>query len=34
MSEPVTLEFIFKTIAVILVITALGIVLVKYKSKK
>jgi len=34
MSEPVTLGFIFKTIAVILAITAVGMLLVKNKSKK
>jgi len=34
MSEPVGLSFIFQTIAVILAVTAIGIVLVKYKSKK
>lgn len=34
MSEPVTLELIFQTIGVILAITAIGIILVKYKSKK
>lgn len=33
MEQPVTLEFIFQTIGVILAITAIGIVLVKYKSK-
>lgn len=33
MSEPVTLGFIFKTIAVLLAFTAMGIILVKYKSK-
>ena len=32
-SQPVELSFIFKTIAVILLITAVGIVLVKMKSK-
>jgi len=34
MEQPVTLEFIFQTIGVILVITAIGVILVKYKSKK
>lgn len=29
MSEPVTLEFIFQSIAVVLVLTAIGVVLVK-----
>ena len=34
MSEPVTLSFIFQTIGVILAVTAIGIVLVKYRSNK
>lgn len=34
MSEPVSLSFIFQTVAGILLITAVGIVLVKYKQKK
>ncbi len=34
MSEPVTLSFIFQTIGVILAVTAIGIVLVKYKRNK
>jgi hypothetical protein len=34
MSEPVTLLFIFKTIGVILGITALFIVAINYKTKK
>ena len=34
MDEPVTLGFIFQTIGVILVITALGIVFVNYKTKQ
>ena len=34
MTEPVTLTFIFQTIAVVLCFTAIGIVLVKNKSKK
>ncbi len=33
-SKPVSLEFIFETIAVILIFTAIGIVLVKWKSRK
>ncbi len=33
-SKPVSLEFIFETITVILIFTAIGIVLVKWKSKK
>jgi len=33
MGEPVTLNFIFQTIGVILGITAIGIFLVKQKSK-
>jgi len=33
MNEPVTLTFIFQTIAVILAFTAIGIVLVKMKAK-
>ncbi len=32
MSEPVTLSFIFQTIGAILVMTAVGIVLVKLKK--
>jgi|AAUQ01.1.fsa_nt_gi hypothetical protein len=34
MQEPVTLGFIFKTIAVILAVTAVGIVLVKAKKNE
>mgnify|MGYP003958731551 CR=1 FL=1 len=34
MSEPVTLSFIFQTIAVILATTAVGIFLVKQKTNK
>ena len=34
MSEPVTLTFIFQTIGVILCITAIGVMLVKYKANK
>jgi len=34
MTEPVTLTFIFQTIGVILGLTGLAIVLVKYKTKK
>jgi hypothetical protein len=34
MGEPVTINLIFQTIVVILVITVIGIALVKYKSKK
>jgi ABC-type sulfate transport system permease component len=34
MGEPVTIEFIFKTIGVILAVTVIGIIFVKYKSKK
>ena len=34
MTEPVTLTFIFQTIAVILCFTAVGIIFVKYKAKK
>jgi len=34
MEQPVTLEFIFQTIGVILVITTIGVILVKNKSKK
>jgi len=34
MEQPVTIEFVFQTIGVILAITAIGIILVKYKSKK
>lgn len=34
MSEPVTLTFIFQTIGVVLVVTALGIAYVKIKEKK
>jgi len=33
-SEPVTLNFIFSTIAVILIVTAIGIVIVKMKAKE
>lgn len=32
--QPVTLAFIFQTIAVILVITAVGVLYVKLRSKK
>ena len=32
MAEPVTLNFIFKTIGVIVAITAIGVVLVRLKS--
>jgi len=34
MSEPVTLTFIFQTIGIILVVTALFIVAINYKTKK
>lgn len=34
MGEPVTLTFVFETIAVVLALTAIGIVLVKQKTKK
>ncbi len=34
MNEPVTLNFIFQTIGVILGLTAIGIVLVKIKANK
>jgi len=34
MAEPVTLSFIFQTIAVILAVTAIGIFLVKQKTNK
>jgi len=34
MSEAVTLTFIFQTIGVILAVTAVGILLVNYKTKK
>jgi len=34
MAEPVTLTFIFKTIAVILCFTAIGVILVKNKANK
>jgi len=34
MSEPVTLTFIFQTIGVILLATAVAIVLINYKTKK
>jgi hypothetical protein len=34
MTEPVTLTFIFQTIAVILCFTAIGILLVKNKARK
>ena len=34
MSQEVSLEFIFQTIAVILAVTAVAIVLVKIKAKK
>ena len=33
MGEPVTLTFIFQTIGVILVVTAIGVVLVNKKTK-
>ncbi len=32
LAQPITLEFIFETIAVILALTAIGIVLVKMKK--
>jgi hypothetical protein len=34
MSEAVTLTFIFQTIGVILALTGLAIVMIKYKTKK
>jgi hypothetical protein len=34
MNEPVTLDFVFQTIGVILIITAIGIGLVKIKANK
>jgi hypothetical protein len=34
MSEPVSLTFIFQTIGVILSLTAVAILLIKYKTKK
>lgn len=34
MSEPVSLNFIFATIGVVIVLTAIGIVLVNQKTKK
>jgi hypothetical protein len=34
MGEPVTLSFIFQTIGVIVVVTAIGIVLVNRKTKQ
>jgi len=34
MSEAVTLTFIFQTIGVILAVTALAIVLIRYKTQK
>jgi len=34
MSEAVTLTFIFQTIGVVLALTGLSIVMIKYKTKK
>ncbi len=34
LTQPVTLTFIFETIGVILLLTAVGIVLVRMRSKK
>jgi hypothetical protein len=34
MSEPVTLNFIFQTIGVILMITAISVLLIRTKTKK
>ena len=34
MAQPVTLTFIFQTVGIILILTAVGIVYVKNKSKK
>jgi hypothetical protein len=34
MEQPVTIDFVFQTIGVIVAITAIGVILVRYKSKK
>ena len=34
MGEPVSLTFIFQTIGVILAVTAVGVLLVNYRTKK